>query len=89
VQGVSLYNIRAETFESTAGTIASVKLTIQGPRNSQRNENVAPYALFGDNSGKYFGSVLPSGDYVVTAQAFTQQNGQGEASEIFILEFSV
>jgi hypothetical protein len=88
-QNATLFNIRAEIFESLE-TIASVQLTLDGPtRSSQRVENVAPYALFGDVNGNYFGSTLSSGDYFVTARAFLQEKGQGQASDVYTLRFTV
>lgn len=79
-----LFNIRAETF----GNVGSVRLTSIGRINKTQIENAAPYALFGDNGGNYEGIVLHPGTYVVTAQAFRQPLGQGEASDPFSVSFS-
>ena len=43
----------------TAGTVGSVQFAFDGNANF-RTESVAPYALFGDNSGDYFAGSFPS-----------------------------
>jgi hypothetical protein len=80
-------NVRVET----VGAVGSVKITITGPNNYFREqiENVAPYALFIDDSGNYRGVNLPSGSYTVTAQAFSLQSAGGTAGPSKILTFSV
>ena len=44
-----------------------------------RTENVAPYALFGDIEGDFFGAPLTANQFTLKATAYTQANGQGEA----------
>lgn len=75
----------------TVGTVGSVKITITGPLNyyHERIEGVAPYALFGDNSGNYLGRKLPSGSYTVTAQAFNLESAGGTAGPITTFTFTV
>jgi hypothetical protein len=79
-----LFNVRA----STIGNVGSVRLTCEGPISKTQMENVAPYALFGDNGGNYNGVVFPPGAYTITAQAFSEPLGQGEASEPYSFSFS-
>jgi len=81
---VTLFNIRAETF----GDVGSVRLEIDGPIKKTQLENVDPYALWGDTDGDYAGTFLPQGTFTVTAQAFSQENGKGEASEPLFISFS-
>lgn len=43
-----------------------------------RTENVAPYALFGDNNGNYQGQQLTEGSYFIQVKAFSQNNAGGQ-----------
>ncbi|MCS4435325.1 choice-of-anchor tandem repeat GloVer-containing protein [Aquiflexum gelatinilyticum] len=85
VQGLSL-NIRANTNPSVVG---SVYLTISGPVNRTSTENVAPYALFGDNNGNYSGRTLPEGTYTLTARAYSASNRGGTAGILSSIQFSI
>jgi hypothetical protein len=78
-------NIRVET----VNTVGSVSLTLSGPTNEQKYDNVAPFTLFGENSGNYDGQTLPSGTYMFTVQAFTGLLGGGEAGPTKTLSFTV
>jgi hypothetical protein len=84
-QGLSL-NIRANTFPSVVG---SVFMTLSGPVNRSATENVAPYALFGDNNGNYNGRTLPVGTYTLTARAYSGTNRRGTAGTIRTINFSI
>ena len=85
IQGMDL-NIRANTEPNMVG---SVFLQLSGPVNNTRTENVAPYALFGDSSGNYFGNELPIGEYVMTATAYTAGNLGGDELATLIIQFSI
>ena len=78
------FSIRAVT----VGSVGSVILTMKGPIEKKQLEGVEPWALFGDIAGDFMGSPLQEGDYVVTAQAFSEADGKGEASEVFSVSFS-
>ena len=78
-------NIRVDTF----GNVKSVKLTLEGPIQFIKIENVAPYALFGDKNGVFNGKVLTSGSYTVTAQAFSELDAGGLASDIKSVSFTI
>jgi poly-gamma-glutamate capsule biosynthesis protein CapA/YwtB (metallophosphatase superfamily) len=84
-QGLSL-NIRANTFPSVVG---SVFMTLSGPVNRSVTENVAPYALFGDNNGNYNGRTLPVGNYTLTARAYSSSNRGGTAGALKTINFSI
>jgi hypothetical protein len=78
--------------ETYSGIDLSVPLAVRAdvPNNSEsvhfnflngaltRTENVAPYALFGDNGGNYNGQVFEEGSYFVEIQAFSSDNGNGD-----------
>jgi hypothetical protein len=68
-----LLSIRAEPH----GIVDSVRLTLSGPEQAVRVEGLAPYCLYGDIGGNYFGKLLPSGTYNVTAQAFGPDGDEG------------
>jgi hypothetical protein len=80
-----LIDIRAEPFDA----VGSVKLTLKGPVSSSRLENKAPFALFGDVDGDYLGMILSSGNYTVTAQAFSLENMGGVKGPIKSVSFSI
>ncbi|UJH67036.1 PKD domain-containing protein [Allomuricauda sp. SCSIO 65647] len=67
-------NIRANTVPSVVG---SVFFQLSGTTSNTRNENGAPYALFGDSGGDYFPSNLPEGNYSLTATAYNGPNQSG------------
>ncbi|WP_175574457.1 Ig-like domain-containing protein, partial [Algoriphagus marinus] len=79
-------NIRANTNPSVVG---SVYFTLSGQVNLTRLENAAPYALYGDNNGVYFGMDLPVGAYTLTAVTYSGSNRGGEQGPIRTITFSV
>ncbi|RNC90255.1 MAG: PKD domain-containing protein [Allomuricauda sp.] len=79
-------NIRANTNPTVVG---SVRLELQGPVTNIRLENVAPYALFGDNSGNYLGTPLPEGDYTISATSFDGPNQTGAEGATVSIAFSI
>ncbi|NJO00705.1 MAG: T9SS type A sorting domain-containing protein [Bacteroidia bacterium] len=69
--------------------VGSVHLELNGPLSRTRLENLAPYALFGDNNGDYSGQNLPVGDYTLTATPFEQMNGQGKSGPTLSIRFTI
>ncbi|MET7030280.1 PKD domain-containing protein [Sediminicola luteus] len=84
-QGIGL-NIRANTNPAVVG---SVQLTLSGPVNNVRTENVAPYALFGDSGGNYSGVPFPLGNYTITATAYSGSNLSGTNLGTLTFQFSI
>ncbi|MCK0148106.1 T9SS type A sorting domain-containing protein, partial [Arenibacter sp. F26102] len=84
-QGKGL-NIRANTNPATVG---SVLLTLSGPVNNTRNENVAPYALLGDSGGNYYGQQFPLGNYTISATAFSGSSQTGTNLGTLTIPFSI
>ncbi|MCK0148347.1 PKD domain-containing protein, partial [Arenibacter sp. F26102] len=84
-QGKGL-NIRANTNPATVG---SVLLTLSGPVNKTRNENVSPYALLGDSGGNYYGQQFPLGNYNVSATAFSGSSQTGTNLGTLTIPFSI
>ena len=69
--------------------IESVSLSLSGPESRSQTENIAPYALYGDNSGNYNGEILPEGAYTLTATAYDGSDATGQAGDPFVLNFTV
>lgn len=69
--------------------IGSVAFELQGPLSYVRIENVAPYTLFGDFEGDYYGKILPIGFYTLTATPYSLPNKQGDKGESLTIQFSV
>jgi len=86
VDGSSL-SMRADV----SGTpIGSVKFGFDGNANF-KTENVAPYALGGDNSGNYspMSQLTQLGSHTVTATPFSETGAQGIQGSSLTLTFSV
>ena len=87
VRGV--VNIRAD-LDADAPDIGSVYLELAGPAPVRRIENEAAYTLFGDDEGvDYLGGMLPNGDYVLTAVAYGERRGGGDAYPARLVRFTV
>ena len=69
--------------------IGSVAFKLEGPLSYSRVENVAPFTLFGDLDGDFYGQILPEGSYTLTATPFSQPNKMGEEGESLTIQFSV
>jgi hypothetical protein len=73
----------------TSGAVQSVRLTLSGPVEETRVENIPPWALFGNTAGQYNGKALPPGSYTLTAEPFSETQGLGMAgpqkTETFII----
>jgi PKD repeat protein len=83
----TLFNIRANTNPSIVGSVA---LQLSGPVNRTQNENVAPYALFGDTNGNYAGQALPLGNYTATATAYSGASLGGTlVGSPLVIQFSI
>lgn len=71
IYGANL-NIRAEV----EGPVESVRFNLNG---SNKLENVAPYAMHGDNSGDYHAWANPIGEHAISATPFYADKAQGGA----------
>jgi hypothetical protein len=67
-------SIRADV----AGTLKSVRFRLDA-NSDFRTENVAPYVIFGDNSGDIAGGTFSVGPHQVVATPFTGSNATGTA----------
>lgn len=71
---------------SQSGSVKSIKFE---SAQSNRVENVAPYALFGDHNGVVFGRDLKPGDYKIKATAYAQGGAKGNAIQSTGLNYTV
>ncbi|MDX2303618.1 MAG: choice-of-anchor Q domain-containing protein [Microscillaceae bacterium] len=78
-------NIRANVSGGTAG---SVVLESFGTVNSLRNENGAPYAMFGDVGGDYYGQTFSAGQYTFKATPYSQLNSSGDTGTALTLNIT-
>ena len=78
-------NIRANATED----VESVRLELSGERSVARTENLAPFALFGDNSGNYLAGELPVGAYNLVATPYSGNNLNGSAGTQLEINFDV
>ncbi|TDE87137.1 hypothetical protein E0686_03555 [Deinococcus sp. S9] len=80
-------NLRA----NTAGPVGSIRFGLDS-KSSYRVENVAPYALCGNNGGAYVAcpsSVFSPGHHSVSAAAYTGANASGTAGSGVLVNFNV
>lgn len=68
--------------------VESVRLTFDNPKRSFC-KGTAPFSVFGDSNGNYFGKSLLVGSHLVTATAFSEANCQGTASSELSQSFEV
>jgi hypothetical protein len=68
-------NVRADV----SGSVGSVRFQIDG--RTVRTENVAPYALAGDNNGDYNAWSIGGGRHILTATPYSERGATGEAGK--------
>lgn len=78
-------NVRA----NVAGAVGSVNLNLVGPINQNQTENVAPFALFGDNNGDYSGQAFLPGNYALTTTPFSGGGLSGTQGTELSISFKV
>lgn len=93
----SHYNLVAlvNSEHSDADSIKSVRFEASSENSqgivqqSQRTENVAPYAVFGDINGDFFEQALTEGDITIKAVAYTEKGGDGDVLDTLSVDYSV
>ncbi|MEO1652762.1 MAG: T9SS type A sorting domain-containing protein, partial [Bacteroidota bacterium] len=86
--GTSNFAIRAVTDPEEVG---SVEMILSGALSRTQVENIAPYALFGDdtNTGTFNGFSFPSGDFNLTANPFSERRLGGERGNSLSVNFQI
>ena len=70
------YGIRAEMGPGAAP--GSVRLALSGAKTVTRNDDAAPYSLYGNGAGRVNGAALPPGSYTLRATAYADSGGRGD-----------
>lgn len=78
-------NIRA----NVQGVVGSVQFAIDGPKIDSSVDNIAPFALYGDDGGSYSGSLFSIGNYTLTATSYENSDATGTVLETSTIEFSI
>ena len=78
-------NIRANATDDVGSVL--LVLTYDG-LITERTENVAPYTLYGDSNGNYYGKVFPLGIYKLTATAYSADGRGGTMGTPVTVNFS-
>ena len=83
-------NVTIRAFTNPA-TVGSVRITLAGPRSFNTLENLAPYAIAGDNSGNLnpISPPLPAGSYQLTGTPYPNSGAAGTAGTVKALAFTV
>lgn len=77
-------NIKAET----DGQVECIRFAV-GDDDNYRTENVAPYALQGDNNGNYSNWAPNPGEYTIIATPFSQTNAKGEKGKPYKITITI
>ena len=82
------YGIRVDT--ESGVEIGSVRLQLAGKKSVFRIEGVSPYSLYGgEGDGALHGESLPTGDYTLTATAYSEADSGGDILGTLEVSFTV
>ena len=90
IDPAKVYGFRANV--ASGAELKSVKLELSGPGPDDRvarTENYKPYSLYGDSDGHEHGAALPTGNYTLTATAYSEKDGGGSQLGTLSIEFTV
>ena len=74
---------------TTNQAVGGIVFTMTGAENENANENVAPYALFGDAGGNYNNWNPTLGVYSLTVDAYSGTNGSGTLLGSITVNFTI
>lgn len=81
------FNIQAHVQPFEVGSVAFI---LEGPDNISRIDNTPPFALIADITDEDFFSWLPKrGNYRLSIITYTQDFGQGRASDTLVIPFTI
>jgi hypothetical protein len=78
--------MRANTSPSIVG---SVLFRLKGPFSRKHIESTAPYVLFANRKGNYYGRAFPAGNYTLTATPYSDAKGAGTKGTPLVVHFTV
>jgi hypothetical protein len=81
-------NLNIQASFSNDLPVESVRITFDNPKRSFCT-GTAPYTVFGDSNGIFFGKPIPVGPHLVTAAAFAEADCQGNAGTTLSQRFEV
>ena len=90
IDPVKDYGFRVEV--AADGGVGSVTLALSGSglaNDVSQTENYEPWSLYGDTGGNEDGAALPLGSYTLTATAWSEDKGGGEALGTLTVSFTV
>ena len=90
IDPVKVYGFRVEV--AADGGVRSVTLALSGSglaNDVSQTENYEPWSLYGDTGGNEDGAALPRGSYTLTATAWSEDKGGGEALGTLTVSFTV
>ena len=71
-------------------SIGSMRIVLKGPKNQTRVEIGEPYSLYGDKGpGEIYGTVLPTGQYHLSATAYPGTEPTGDPLQTLEIKFNV
>ncbi|RZW15952.1 MAG: PKD domain-containing protein, partial [Desulfobulbaceae bacterium] len=79
-------NIRADVLGED---VKSIAMELSGPVSRTWLEHQAPFALFGDLSGDYYGAAFPEGDYILSATPFAGIDASGVQGALKTISFTI
>ena len=82
----SALNIRANV---SGEEVQSVEMMLSGPINRNWTEHQAPFSLFGDQEGDYYGGTFAEGTYILSATPYSGVNSSGEKGETKTIQFTI
>ena len=96
IDPAKVYGFRAEVAADDGTTpdddVESVTFVLSGSaleKDEERTESWAPYSLYGDSGGNEHGAALADGAYMLTATAWSGNNGEGDALDTLSVAFTV
>ena len=90
IDPAKVYGFRAEV--AADEDVESVTFVLSGTALEEdvgQTESWAPYSLYGDSGGNEHGAALGDGAYTLTATAWSEDGGKGEALETLSVAFTV
>ncbi|MCW5515553.1 DUF5060 domain-containing protein [Muriicola sp. Z0-33] len=80
------FNIRADV---SGDIVKSIAMQLSGPVTRSWTEHEAPFAMFGDLLGDYYGAALPEGTYTLSGTPFTAIDATGDQGPVKTISFTI